>query len=83
MNKLSLLTLLLQTISLAMDSNTTWRLLCNVERSDSLPEGLFLHLEIRLLKLNANDSFDHKLERIKQIFTMCLLSLEIELVSAE
>ena len=67
----------------AMDSNTTWHLLCNVERSDSLPEGLFLHLEIRLLKLNANDSFDHKLERIKQIFTMCLLSLEIELVSAE
>ncbi|MDE0391312.1 MAG: hypothetical protein OXI57_04490 [Rhodospirillales bacterium] len=59
-----------------------WRASCMVETSEYVPNALFLHFDISLLKLGVNDSFDSKFSRINRISEACMAALHLERISA-
>ena len=62
----------------AVGSDASWSARASVERSEVLENGLFVNVEARLLRVEASEPFEAKLNRIVRISEACISALDLE-----
>ena len=64
------------------DRKNKWSINCFVEQSEVVDNGLFFHLETRLLQVASSDAFQQKYDRVLQIRGACARALNLEFTDA-
>lgn len=62
----------------AAGNDASWSARASVERSEVLENGLFVNVEVRLLRVETNEPFEAKLDRIVRIGGACGSALDLE-----